>query len=249
MKTEWDYTDLAEAYLKRPDYAQSAIDQMLEKAGVRKGSLACDVGAGAAHLTLKLAEAGLQVSAIEPNDAMRSNGIKRTEQYKNVQWYEGVGEHTGMESNKYDLVTFGSSFNVCNRQEALIEVKRILKDAGWFACMWKHRDLNDPLQKEIEDILKAEIENYSYGTRREDQTDVINQSGLFNEVVYIEGTVIHEVLAEDFIEGWKSHGTVHRQSKDKFDLINAKIRDVVEAKGQEYIKIPYTTRIWMAQVR
>lgn len=39
------------------------------------------------------------------------------------------------------------------------------------------------------------------------------------------------------------------QSKDKFDLINAKIRDVVEAKGQEYIKIPYTTRIWMAQVR
>lgn len=205
MKTEWDYTDLAEA--------------------------------------------GLQVSAIEPNDAMRSNGIKRTEQYKNVQWYEGVGEHTGMESNKYDLVTFGSSFNVCNRQEALIEVKRILKDAGWFACMWNHRDLNDPLQKEIEDILKAEIENYSYGTRREDQTDVINQSGLFNEVVYIEGTVIHEVLAEDFIEGWKSHGTVHRQSKDKFDLINAKIRDVVEAKGQEYIKIPYTTRIWMAQVR
>ena len=115
--------------------------------------------------------------------------------------------------------------------------------------MWNHRDLNDPLQKEIEDILKAEIENYSYGTRREDQTDVINQSGLFNEVVYIEGTVIHEVLAEDFIEGWKSHGTVHRQSKDKFDLINAKIRDVVEAKGQEYIKIPYTTRIWMAQVR
>lgn len=207
------------------------------------------MGAGAAHLTLKLAEAGLQVSAIEPNDAMRSNGIKRTEQYKNVQWYEGVGEHTGMESNKYDLVTFGSSFNVCNRQEALIEVKRILKDAGWFACMWNHRDLNDPLQKEIEDILKAEIENYSYGTRREDQTDVINQSGLFNEVVYIEGTVIHEVLAEDFIEGWKSHGTVHRQSKDKFDLINAKIRDVVEAKGQEYIKIPYTTRIWMAQVR
>ena len=157
MKTEWDYTDLAEAYLKRPDYAQSAIDQMLEKAGVKEGSLVCDVGAGAAHLTLKLAAAGLQVSAVEPNDAMRGNGIKRTEQYKNVQWYEGVGEHTGMESDKYDLVTFGSSFNVCNRQEALIEVKRILKDAGWFACMWNHRDLKDPLQKEIEDILKAEI--------------------------------------------------------------------------------------------
>ena len=28
MKTEWDYTDLAEAYLKRPGYAQSAIEKM-----------------------------------------------------------------------------------------------------------------------------------------------------------------------------------------------------------------------------
>ncbi len=38
MKTEWDYTNLAEAYLKRPDYAQSAIDKMLEIAGVKKGT-------------------------------------------------------------------------------------------------------------------------------------------------------------------------------------------------------------------
>lgn len=248
MKTEWDYTELAEAYLKRPDYAQTAIDKMLEISDVKRGDYACDVGAGAAHLTLKLAEYGLNVCAVEPNDAMRANGIRRTGQYENVSWFEGVGEHTGMESNKFDLVTFGSSFNVCNRQEALEEAKRILKADGWFACMWNHRDLNDPLQKEIEDILKKEIADYSYGTRREDQTEVINQSNLFGKVIYVEGTVLHKILAEDFIEGWKSHGTVQRQSKDKFDLINKKIRKIVEAKDEEYIKVPYTTRIWMAQV-
>ena len=124
MKTEWDYTELAEAYLKRPDYAQTAIDKMLEISDVKRGDRVCDVGAGAAHLTLKLAEYGLDVCAVEPNDAMRANGIKRTNQYGNVSWFEGVGEHTGMESNKFDLVTFGSSFNVCNRQEALEEVKQ-----------------------------------------------------------------------------------------------------------------------------
>ena len=127
MKTEWDYTELADAYLKRPDYAQSAIDKMLEIAGVKEGDMVCDVGAGAAHLTLKLAQHGLHIWAVEPNDAMRANGIKRTSQYKNVQWAEGVGEHTGMEENQFKLVTFGSSFNVCNRQEALKETKRILK--------------------------------------------------------------------------------------------------------------------------
>ena len=51
MKTDWDYTALADAYLKRPDYADAAIDAMLSLAGVRKGSKICDVGAGVAHLT------------------------------------------------------------------------------------------------------------------------------------------------------------------------------------------------------
>lgn len=249
MKTEWDYTNLADAYLKRPDYAQSAIDKMLETAKVRVGDIVCDIGAGAAHLTMKLAEAGLTVYAVEPNDAMRANGIERTKCFDKVQWAEGVGEHTGMETSKFDLVTFGSSFNVCNRMEALVESKRILKEHGWFACMWNHRDLNDPLQAEIEEIFKEEIQSYDYGTRRQDQTDIINESQLFGDVVYIEGSIVHKVLAEDFIEGWKSHGTLQRQSQDKFDLINKKIRELIISKRQEFIMVPYTTRIWMAQVR
>lgn len=247
MKTEWDYTELAEAYLKRPDYSQDAINKMIEVSGIKPGDMACDVGAGAAHLTMKLADYGLQIDAVEPNDAMRANGIKRSEKYGKVTWHEGVGEHTGMDSDKYDIVTFGSSFNVCDRQLALKETNRILKKNGWFACMWNHRDLEDPLQAEIENIFKENIDGYSYGTRREDQTEVINESGLFGEVIHLEGRVEHKILAEDFIEGWKSHGTVQRQSPEKFELINKEIRNLIESKGQVYIIVPYTTRIWMAQ--
>ncbi len=107
--------------------------------------------------------------------------------------------------------------------------------------------MDNPLQKEIEDILKSQIADYSYGTRREDQTEVINRSNLFREVIYVEGTVLHDILTEDFIEGWKSHGTVYRQAKEKFDVINKEIREFIESKGKEYIEVPYTTRIWMAR--
>ncbi len=249
MKTEWDYTKLADAYLKRPDYAQSAIDDMIKISGVKQGDNVCDVGAGAAHLTIKLAEYGLNVCAVEPNDAMRSNGIKRTAQFRNVSWYEGVGEHTGMTDSTFELVTFGSSFNVCDRQKALEESKRILKPDGWFACMWNHRDLEDPLQHEIELVLKKYIDDYNYGTRREDQTDIINESGLFGDVHYIEGTVVHELSTNDFIEGWKSHGTVYRQSQEKFELINDEIKKLVESISKDSVRVPYTTRMWMAQCR
>lgn len=249
MKVEWDYTNLAEAYLKRPDYSQSAIDDMLKTANITKSKNACDVGAGAAHLTLLLAKKELSICAVEPNDAMRNNGIKRTKDFNNVQWFEGVGEATGMESDKFDIVTFGSSFNVCDRNKALIEAHRILKPNGWFACMWNHRDLTDPLQVQIDDIIKSNIENYSYGTRREDQTEIINSSNIFGPVTYIEGNVTHKILSTDIIEGWKSHGTVYRQSPEVFNKIINSIEQLILSKNEEYIEVPYTTRIWMAQAK
>ena len=76
---------------------------------------------------------------------------------------------------------------------------------------------------------------------------MISKSGLFRDVIYLEGNVEHDVRKEDFIEGWKSHGTVYRQSKEKFDLINQQIGLLVEGEGKETIRVPYTTRIWMAQ--
>jgi len=247
MKTEWDYTNLADAYLRRPEYAPSAISEMLAAAGVQPGDPACDVGAGAAHLTLELAKFGLKVWAVEPNDAMRANGVKRTAEYPDVRWFEGVGEDTGMESDCFKLVTFGSSFNVCDRQKALVETSRILKSSGWFVCMWNHRDLEDPLQQRIEEVIKRNIPGYTYGTRREDQTAVIDASGLFGPVKFVSGRVEHHLDAGDFIEGWKSHGTVYRQSPEVFEKIIAEIRQVVEGLHQETIMVPYTTRIWMAQ--
>lgn len=249
MKTEWDYTNLAEAYLKRPNYAGEALDRMLETAGVSKGDKVCDVGAGAAHLTKIMASYGLQIDAVEPNDAMRKNGIEITKNFSNVKWYDGVGEDTGMLENTYKLVTFGSSFNVCNRNKALFESKRILVPGGHFACMWNHRDLEDELQREIELVLKRNIDGYSYGTRREDQTQIIEDSGLFQDIQYIEGKILHKILASDFVEGWKSHGTVYRQAPERFETIIKEIRDVVEQRCEEYIDVPYTTRIWIAKAK
>lgn len=254
MKTAWDYTDLAEAYLKRPDYATDAIEAMLEKTTlspmpvITEDGVVCDVGAGVAHLTLMLAAKGYIVHAIEPNDAMRERGIKRTAQYNNVTWYNGVGEDTGMEESTYNLVTFGSSFNVCDRTVALAEANRILKPQGWFACMWNWRSLDDNLQMQIEDIITSFVPEYDYGTRREDQTDIINNSKLFGPVERISGSVVHSVASADFIEGWRSHGTLHRQSGSNFDTIIKEIGKAVNAmQNNGFVEVPYTTNIWMAQ--
>lgn len=249
MKTAWDYTSLADAYLKRPDYAADAIDELCALAGVGKGSDVADVGAGVAHLTLMLAERGLNVSAVEPNDAMRANGIKRTEHLPNVSWTEGVGEATTLASDSFDFVTFGSSFNVTDRPKALAETERLLRSRGWFACMWNHRDLEDPIQKAIEDIIKARVDAYKYGSRREDQTAVIDESGRFETVHKLQGVVHHTQSIVDCVEAWRSHATLQRQAGDAFPAVIDAIEAMLKGLDTEAIQIPYTTRIWAAQLR
>jgi len=247
MKTEWDYTALASAYVDRPDYSSSAVDEMLRTAGVSKGMRACDIGAGVGHLSIPLLERGIRVDAVEPNDAMRELGMKRTKKYAEVHWFEGTGEDTGRASRRYDLVTFGSSFNVTDRPKALKEARRILRPAGWFACMWNHRDLEDPLQAAVEDVIRKHLPDYGYGVRREDQTEVIAASGLFRRPVQIEGKVVHTVSAESWANAWRSHATLERQAGDKFAAIVDDIIAYVSAHAPEQIQIPYTTRIWVAQ--
>jgi ubiquinone/menaquinone biosynthesis C-methylase UbiE len=248
MKTEWDYTILANAYLKRPDYADAAIEAMLSIVGAEKGDKFCDVGAGVAHLTLMLAARGLDVTAVEPNDAMRDNGISRTKKLGNVRWYEGTGEQTGQASKVFDMVTFGSSFNVCDRQLALKETARILKKGGWFACMWNHRQLDDQIQAQIELIIKKHVEGYGYGSRRENQTALIHSSGLFGPVVHLNSAIIHEQTITECVEAWRSHATLERQSGASFgNVINA-IEEYLVGLKVPTIKVPYSTNIWIAQL-
>lgn len=248
MKTEWDYTELARAYLKRPDYSDAAIDAMLERAGISRGAEACDVGAGVAHLTLKLLERGLSVIAVEPNDAMRALGRERTERaFPGTEWVEGTGEQTRQRSGRFALVTFGSSFNVTDRPRALAEAARILAPGGWFACMYNHRDLRDPLQDAIERAIKHELPDYQYGTRREDQTPVIDHSGLFGPVQLLEGRVVHRQSRSDCLEAWRSHATLQRQAGERFAAVVASIERVLSAQAADTLQIPYTTRVWLAR--
>lgn len=248
MKTEWNYSDLAEAYKSRPDYSDDAVKAMLSIAATKPGDKVCDIGAGVGHLTLMLERHNLDVTAIEPNEAMRSIGAKRTMSNR-IHWYDGTGESTGQLSQSFNLATFGSSFNVCNRPRALVESARILKSGGWFACMWNHRDLADEVQIEIELIIRKYLPGYEYGSRREDQSAIIESSGLFMNSVHINSRIVHEQAIAEVVRAWHSHATLQRQAGKHFLNILKEIDKLLSNLASPTIQVPYTTNIWIAQLK
>lgn len=244
----WDYTSLAHTYRGRPPYAETVIDQIVALAGTEPGDRVCDIGAGTGHLSVHLVARGLTVDAVEPNDAMREVGSERLQDAP-VTWFEAQAEETGRPTGAYPLVTFGSSFNVVRTGDALAEVARILRRPGLVAMMWNHRDLEDPLQTEIETMIGSRIPGYDYGTRRADPTDDVAASGLFGAARRLEATVDHEVDADDWVEAWSSHATLQRQAGDRFEPIIDEIGALVaQAQVGGRITVPYTTRCWVAAV-
>ncbi|HVV13126.1 class I SAM-dependent methyltransferase [Amycolatopsis sp.] len=248
MKTQWDYTDLASTYSLRPQYAAEAVDKIVALAG-RAQPWVADLGAGTGHLTLDLAARGCLVDAVEPNEAMATIGKQRTAHLGEVRWFTGTGEETGLLGGAYDLVTYGSSFNTMDRPAALREAARLAGPRGHLACVWNHRDLSDPLQAEIECLIRSRIPDYAYGSRRQNQAPVIDASGLFGPAEAVTEKVWHRVRAADWVAAWRSHGTLQRQAGPLFPELVDRIEDLVACSGQDPVEVPYLTVGWLAPRR
>lgn len=134
-----DFTELAKHYHNRPAYNPMLIEKLIrcinDTNKSREKINVIEVGAGTGKLTKILAdEFNLNINAVEPNDNMREEGIKFTQNSKNVVWHEGTGEKTNMPSESADWVIMASSFHWTDHKKSLPEFSRILNGGGVFYC-------------------------------------------------------------------------------------------------------------------
>ncbi|HEX3896008.1 MAG TPA: hypothetical protein VHW73_07345, partial [Rudaea sp.] len=141
------------------------------------------------------------------------------------------------------LVCFGSSFNVLDRAASLREAARLLQACGWIACLWNHRDLDDPVQRKIETVIRRRLPDYALGTRRENPSDVIRESGLFDAARNFDCRFTHHASRDIFVAGFRAHATLVRQAGRQLDAILDDISHALPAR----VSVPFSTRIWVAQ--
>ncbi|EAH4794403.1 class I SAM-dependent methyltransferase [Campylobacter jejuni] len=247
VENKWDYTEHAKFYSYRPNYTPKTIDMLISLIG-KKDIKVADIGAGTGNLSIMLLERGCEVVSVEPNDAMREIGINRTRD-KNITWIRAVANNTTLENESFDWVTFGSSFDVIDRNESLQEAYRLLKKDAYFTCMWNHRDLNDPIQKIAENTIVEFVPNYTRGTRKEDQRPIIeSRKDLFDNIVYTEEDFYFHQNIENYINAWKSVKNKYWDvaTKEGEELLDKIMNKIKERLPKEF-SIKYTTRTWSAR--
>ena len=214
-------------------------------------SICADVGAGTGICSRQLAERGLRVIAVEPNDAMREQG-ERANGAPDITWRKGSAETTGLAAASVDMVVMASSFHWPDFDHAVREFHRILRPGGLFMALWNTRRFeSNPLLVEIEDHLHAlvpELRRVSSG-RSEfcgTLTERLRECGAFEDVLYLEGRHTEEQSPERYIGLWESVNDVRVQAGEErfrrfIDYIRERTADV------PVIEAEYLTRAWIAR--
>lgn len=236
---DWDYSALADHYRLRAPYSDAALRDLFALMRLSAAAACVDIGAGTGRLTAALVAQALQVTAIEPNAAMRAIGGRDV---PHARWLATRGEATGLPSRCCTLLTFGSSFNVLPARAALDEAARLLHPGGWLVCLWNHRDLDDPLQRRLQAAIEERVPGYEHGQRREDPTSLLDADGRFGEVQRITGRLVHATPARDFVGAFRAHATLVRQAGSAMPDVLDALAAVVA--GEDSIAVPFTTRIF-----
>jgi SAM-dependent methyltransferase len=136
----------AEAYERgRPDYPDEAIAYLVGL--LPAGAAVLDLAAGTGKLTRPLTAAGLAVTAVEPVAEMRA--VLPPE----ARALAGTAEAIPLDDGSVDAVTVGQAFHWFDGDAALAEIARVLRVDGLLALVWNKRVDEDPLNRQIEELV------------------------------------------------------------------------------------------------
>jgi SAM-dependent methyltransferase len=132
------YGRAAEAYDRgRPEYPPEAVAHAVRVLGIGPGKTVVDLAAGTGKFTRLLIPSGASVIAVEPVAGMRERLAASLPTARAV---EGTAEAMPLPGASANAVTVAQAFHWFRGQEALAEIRRVLKPGGGLALIWNVRD-------------------------------------------------------------------------------------------------------------
>ena len=137
----------------RPTYPSElfdAIDDLLghELAGAR----VVDVAAGTGISSRQLAERGAHVTAVELSGAMLSELAAAS---PNVRAVQGSGHALPLADNSADLITYAQAWHWMEPEQALPEIRRVLRPGGVLALWWNQTDRSGGWERDQAERITA----------------------------------------------------------------------------------------------
>jgi putative methyltransferase len=200
-----------------------------------------DIGAGTGKMSELLARAGAVVDAVEPSEAMRAQASS----IPGVTWHGGVAEDTGLPDGAFDIVVFAQSWHWVDSELAGREAARILTPGGTLGIVWNQMDVSIPWVHRLTRIMR------SGDVHRPDRPPT--PGGGFTPMRLTQVTWEDIMTPEQILTLGTTRSSFIRASQAGRDRMQANLRwYLYEHLGYapgENVAIPYTTLVWLGNVR
>ena len=228
----------------RPSYPSEAVAWMVEQLGIGPGSLVVDLAAGTGKLTRLLACTHARVIAVEPVEGMRA---VLQERVPGIEIMHGVAEALPLPDATADVVTVAQAFHWFDHAKAVPELRRVLKPGGCLVLIWNSRDMSDPLQHALEELLAPLREEAPYqlgGAWR----GPLEESGLFGPAEEAQFAIGQELTTEGVSERVASTSFVAAMSPAEREALLERVR-ALSAGRPEPFAFPYVTEVYLTRTR
>ena len=177
-------------------FSEDVREKAFSAAGVKKGKIAADIGAGSGFITEGLIDKGLNVIAVDQSEAMLAEMRNKFSSAEEIEYRLGKAEKLPIPDEAVDYA-FANMYlhHVESPLKAIKEMVRILKPGGGLMI------LDIVLLKELPDSIKNSIEAYvgcvSWAVLKDKYIEAIEEAG-FKEVRIIDETSFpYESLEND----------------------------------------------------
>ncbi|MET0938624.1 MAG: class I SAM-dependent methyltransferase [Gaiellaceae bacterium] len=158
---EAGFSAAAEVYERaRPGYPDEAVAWVAERLGIGPDRDVLDLAAGTGKLTRQLVPLGARIVAVEPIGAMRAQ-LERA--VPGVAALAGTAEAIPLPDASVDAVTCAQAFHWFRAEEAVREIRRVLRPGGGLALLWNGRDLDDPRHAHVDELLAPHRREFPSG--------------------------------------------------------------------------------------
>ena len=228
----------------RPDYPSSAIKAIARELRITAKSTVVDLAAGTGKFTRLLIPTGAHLIAVEPMRGMREELRKWASDIKIL---AGIAESIPLARASADTITVAQAFHWFRIEEAIAEIYRVLRPDGGLALLWNRRDLGQPLQQAIHEIVipyrgiepEHDSDNWREGFDRTNLFTSLQERHFPHSQNVNTAGLIDRVISFSYI------ATLPESDKD---VVRARLRSLTRSMPERF-GLRYITTVFCCHVR
>lgn len=245
------FTNRVEDYVKyRPQYPLEVVTYLQEQFGLLTSKAIADIGAGTGISTALFLQAGYEVWAVEPNEAMLAKATDLLSHFPGFHALQATAENTTLENECIDAIIAGQAYHWFDVEKCKVEFKRILKGEGLVVLMWNERNMRSPFEIAYDALIVKHASDYVKVDHR--NIDLEHIAAFFAPLpVQLKIFSNQQLFDFDGLKGRLLSSSYMPTTQDAgYDEMIKDLRHLYDQfQENDSIKISYDTKVYVGRVK